>query len=70
MKMVTTSNKGLQSERLPPTENAIKFYSFRVYLQIQQWLGVDMDETLWGRKKEKDVLVPIKTDKVKCTQKN
>ena len=70
MKMVTTSNKGLQPERLPPTGNAIKFYSFRVYLQIQQWLGVDMDETLWGWKKEKDVLVPIKTDKVKCTQKN
>ena len=70
MKMVTTSNKGLQPERLPPTENAIKFYSFRVYLQIQQWLGVDMDETLWGWKKEKDVLVPIKTDKVKCSQKN
>ena len=70
MKMVTTSNKGLQPERLPPTKNAIKFYSFRVYLQIQQWLGVDMDETLWGWKKEKDVLVPIKTDKVKCSQKN
>ena len=64
MKMVATSKKGLQPERLPPTENAIKFHSFRVCLQIQQWLGVNMDETLWGWKKEKDVLVPIKTDKV------
>ena len=64
MKMVTTSKKELQPERLPPTENAIKFHSFRAYLQVQQWLGVDMDETLWGQKKEKDVLVPVKRDKV------
>ena len=62
--MVTTSKKGLQPERLPPTKNAVKFHSFRVYLQIQQWLGVDMDETLWRWKKEKDVLVPVNTDKV------
>ena len=48
MKMVTTSKKGLQPERIPPTENAIKFPSFRVYSQIQQWLGLDIDETLWG----------------------
>ena len=64
MKMVIISKKGLQPERLPPTGNAIKFHSFRVYLQIQQWLGVDMGKTLWGWKKEKDVLVPIKIDKV------
>ena len=64
MKMVTTLKKGLQPERLPPTENAIEFHSFRVYLQIQQWLGVDMDETLWRWKKEKDVLVPVNTGKV------
>ena len=72
--MVTTSKKGLQPERLPPTENAIKFHSFRMFLQIRHWLDVDCgdgrNETLWidktlrGWKKEKDVLVPIKTDKV------
>ena len=64
MKMVTTLKKGLQPERLPPTENEIEFHRFRVYLQIQQWLSVDMDETLWRWKKEKDVLVPVNTDKV------
>ena len=63
IKMVTTWKKELQPERPPPTENAIKFHSFRVYLQIQKWLGVDMDEALWGWKKEKDILVPIKSDK-------
>ena len=62
--MVTTLEKGLQPERLPPTENAIEFHSFRVYLQIQQWLGVDMDEKLWRWKKEEDVLVPVNTDKL------
>ena len=51
MKMVKTSKKLLQPERLPPAENPIKFHSFLVYLQIQQWLGVDMDETLQGWKK-------------------
>ena len=65
MKMVSTMKKRLQPERLPPTESAIKYHSFRVYLQMQQWLGVDLDETLWGWKKENDVLVPIKTDKVR-----
>ena len=34
MKMVTTLKKGLQPERLPPTENEIEFHPFRVYLQI------------------------------------
>ena len=64
MKMVTTLKKGLQPEQLPPTENEIEFHPFRVYLQIYQWLGVDMDETMWRWKKEKDVLVPVNTDKV------
>ena len=64
MKMVTTLKKGLQPERLPPTENEIEFHPFRVYLQIQQWLSVDMDETMWRWKKEKDVLVPVNTDKI------
>ena len=32
--MVTTLKKGLQPERLPPTENEIEFHPFRVYLQI------------------------------------
>ena len=64
IKIVTTWKKGLQPERPPRTENAVKFHSFRVYLQIQKWLGVDMDEALWEWKKEKDVLVPIKSDKV------
>ena len=64
MKMATTLKKGLQPERLAPTENAIEFHSFWVYLQIQQWLGVDMDEKLQRWKEEKDVLVPVNTDKV------
>ncbi|XP_065666696.1 uncharacterized protein LOC136087548 [Hydra vulgaris] len=63
MRMVATSKKGIQPERLTPTENASKYHSFRVYLQIQQWLGVNMDETKWVWRRENDVLVPIKTYK-------
>ena len=40
MEMVTSSKKGIQPERLPPTEDAIKYHSFRVYLQVLQWMGV------------------------------
>ena len=64
MKMVTGSTKGLQPERLPPTENAIKYHSLRVYLQVMQWMGNQLDETKWGWKRENELLVPIMTDKV------
>ena len=50
------------------------FIPFGCFYRFSIWLGVDcgdgrnetlwMDETLQGWKKEKDVLVPIKTDKV------
>ena len=40
MEMVTSSKKGIQPERLPPTEDAIKYHSFRVYLQVLQGMGV------------------------------
>lgn len=62
--MVLVSKKGLQPERLPPTENAIKYHSYRVHLQVLQWMDVKVDELKWGWRKENEVLVPIKTDLV------
>ena len=64
MKMVSVSKKGLQPERLPPTKNAIKYHSYRVYLQVLQWMDVKVDELKWGWRKDNEVLVPIKTDMV------
>ena len=64
MKMISVLKKGLQPERLPPTENAIKYHSYRVHLQILKWMGVDLDELKWGWRKENKILVPVKTDMV------
>jgi len=33
---------------LPPTSAAASQHSFRVYLQVQQWLGNNLDPTEWG----------------------
>ena len=65
MQMATSSKKGVLPERLPPTEDAIKYHSFRVHLQILQWLDAQVDPTEWGWRNEGDVLVPIMTDKVR-----
>ena len=35
MQMATSSKKGVLPERLPPTEDAIKYHSFRVHLPFQ-----------------------------------
>jgi len=33
---------------LPPTSAAAREHSFRVYHQMQQWLGVELPPTEWG----------------------
>ena len=38
----------MQLAALPPTSAAAKEHSFRVYHQVQQWLGVDLPPTQWG----------------------
>ena len=62
--MAATSKKGIQPEKLPPTDSAAKYHSLRVYLQVMQWMGFNKDETKWGWKKSSGVLIPIMTDKV------
>ena len=64
MQMATSSKKGIQPERLPPTEDAIKYHSFRVHLQIMQWLDSEVEPTEWGWRTEDNILVPIMTDKI------
>ncbi|KAK3927182.1 Protein asteroid-like protein 1 [Frankliniella fusca] len=46
---------------LPPTSAAAQQHSFRVYLQVQQWLGNDLDPTAWGWRAENGTLLPIPT---------
>ena len=62
MKMVLVSKKGLQPERLPLKENAIKYHSYRVHLQILKWMGVDLDELNWGWRKVNEIMFRVKTD--------
>lgn len=45
---VSSSSQYLPPERLPPTKDAAKCHSERVYLQVQTWLGNSMTATEWG----------------------
>ena len=46
---VATNKVHIRSQNLPPTSAAARYHSMRVYLQVQQWLGVcNMKETDWG----------------------
>ena len=45
---VVSSSSYLPPERLPPTSDAARFHSHRVYHQVQAWLGNNMDAVEWG----------------------
>ena len=45
---VVSNSQYLPPERLPPTSDAGRFHSQRVYLQVQTWIGNDMNATEWG----------------------
>ena len=51
-------------ETLPPTSEAAKQHSLRVYLQVQIWLGnSELSPTDWGWKLRHTMLEPVRTDK-------
>jgi len=64
-KKVVSATSFVTPERLPPTESATKFYSWRVYYQVMTWLGKDedLDATDWGWKTEANQFDPVMTDK-------
>ena len=45
---VVASSSYIPPERLPPTSDAARFHSQRVYLQVQAWLGISLNPTEWG----------------------
>ena len=51
----------MQLAALPPTSAAAKEHSFRVYHQVQQWLGVDLPPTQWGSQLRNGNLQPVLT---------
>lgn len=53
--------KALNLATLPPTSEAMSFHSFRVYYQVQCWLGNELDPPEWGWNKTETMFLPIKT---------
>lgn len=48
---------------LPPTEDAARLHTYRVYHQVQEWLGNYKDPEDWGWKKTKSIYMPIACEK-------
>ena len=56
----------VQVQTLPPTSDAAKFHSMRVYLQCQYWRGKtaeEMDPLKWGWTLKNEKLFPIEMTK-------
>ena len=51
--------KAVNLASLPPTMNAAQYHLFRVYLQTQQWLSVDLNPQEWGWSFNGHILTPI-----------
>ena len=61
-KKVLVNNKVLEAKSLPPTSEAAKYHTMRVYCQMLEWKGETVDPLEWGWKKHEGTLVHIKTD--------
>ena len=55
----------VKPEVLPPTSGATKYHSWRVYLQVQQWIGnaEHMNAEDWGWYEHGGHYLPVMTDK-------
>lgn len=53
--------KQVQVCSLPPTYAAAIYHIYRVYHQVQQWIGNNLEPKHWGWKLENGILVPTKT---------
>ena len=63
-KNVIKSLKHVDIQVLPPTNDAAKYHSFRVYHQVQVWQGNEnLKPTEWGWKEVNDQLFPRTMDK-------
>ena len=57
----TVSKSVVEVQSLPPTTSAARMHSFRTYLQVQTWLGNELNPTEWGWRMVENKYVPIKT---------
>lgn len=56
-----SAKKNFNLTMLPPTESAAAQHCYRVYYQVQQWLGNELNPKEWGWQIEKYGLEPIQT---------
>ena len=60
---VATNKVHIHRQTLPPVSAALRYHSMRVYMQVQQWMGVcNMKETDWGWMTKDENLVAVMTD--------
>ena len=61
---VATTVKHLEPRQLPPSEAAVKYHSYRVFLQVCTWkdFDCDLDPELWGWTKTESEFVPKMMD--------
>lgn len=57
----TRNNKRVQLSCLPPTSASTYQHLFRVFYQVQVWLGNDLNPEDWGWKLMNNSLEPIQT---------
>lgn len=48
LQKVNAKSTALEVRTLPPTINAARFHSYRVYLQVQTWMGECLSPCQWG----------------------
>ena len=58
----TSLSGRFQLASIPPTSAAARQHCYRVYLQIQEWMGHNMPPTEWGWQVIDQTLIPIATD--------
>ena len=60
--LVTTREKTIHPNMLPPTSAATKNHSLRVFHQVQQWQGITLPAEDWGWELSEGRLEPVNSD--------
>ncbi|KAK2140281.1 hypothetical protein LSH36_1407g00003 [Paralvinella palmiformis] len=55
-------SKQIQTQFLPPTSDAAKYHSLRVFHQINEWKGENLNATEYGWKGKDGKFIPLRTD--------
>lgn len=57
-----TDKTAIHPRTLPPTSSSAMFHSFRVYHQVQEWMGNSLPPEEWGWSIQDSCLIPINSD--------